>query len=259
MIQIIRVEEARHSPQDKGTLTLLMCELLSASFPTQPSWSEEFWQGVGALNASTAFNVPDQPYLRPPPTSSAHILGRLFNLRPEPSALLQAVFLEAYLSSALPLAAPPDRSCRIDLHSSHHLAFSNLGLLMDLNTNSQVCPPCSDPTGLCPVGEGSLRHPCLSFEAPLGRSQFMLPPQSCRDWMAGVGMCDQQQETGMPKLSVRWSKSGAIQIFLTSPLKLCGCRGSGCPWGPRGSQNKATWNEDLPPCTWLRDHTPEAR
>lgn len=72
------------------------------------------------------------------------------------------------LSSALPLAALPDRSSRIDLHLSHHPAFSSLGLLMDLDTSSQVCPPCSDPTGLCPGGEGSLSHPCPGFEAPLG-------------------------------------------------------------------------------------------
>lgn len=60
------------------------------------------------------------------------------------------------LCSALPLAASADRSSRTDLHPSHHPAFSSLGLLMDLGTSSQVCSLCSDPMGLCPVGEGSL-------------------------------------------------------------------------------------------------------
>lgn len=60
--------------------------------------SEQIWQGVGALNASTALNVPDQPHLGSSSTCSAHILRHPFKLRPEPSALLQAILLEVYLS-----------------------------------------------------------------------------------------------------------------------------------------------------------------
>lgn len=75
------------------------------------------------------------------------------------------------------LAGLPDRSPRIDLHPSHHLAFNSLGLSMDLDTGTWVCPPCSDPAGLRPGGKGSLGHPCLGSEAPLGRGAVQAGPK----------------------------------------------------------------------------------
>lgn len=48
---------------------------------------------------------------------------------------------------------------------------------MDLDTGTWVCPPCSDPAGLRPGGKGSLGHPCLGSEAPLGRGAVQAGPK----------------------------------------------------------------------------------
>lgn len=169
-------------PKTKG-LALLMCELLSASLPIQPCVAVRnfdrmlgHWMHEWPLKSliSLTWGVHPHPGTSIPAQAwafslaSSYIVGGVFVSSLCSCLLAELCSTVTALCSALPLASPPDRSSRIDLHPNHHPAFSSLGLFMDLNTISQVCPPCSDPTGLCPVEEGSLSHLCLGFEASLG-------------------------------------------------------------------------------------------
>lgn len=212
--------------------------------------NEQLWQGVGALNASTAFNVPDQPRLGPSLTSSAHILGHLFKPRLEPSALLQAMLLKVYVSLvSLPVlwlnltllsllcVQPASRCCtwqefldRSPPKWRSSPAFSGLGLLIPLYTRSATLFG-SYRTVPCKWGLPESPLPRLWGSSGVTQASSRCPQRVVGteglvwvEWLWGV-MCDQQQETGMLKLSVGLSKSWTIQISLNSPLKLCGCRG----------------------------------
>lgn len=86
---------------------------------------------------------------------------------------------------------------------------------MDLDTDTWVCPPCSDPAGLRPGGKGSLGHPCLGSEAPLGGGSSGWPQRALgTGWLVeGRGWADQQQESGM-----RLGKGGTSKPSLNGPL-----------------------------------------
>lgn len=183
------LEETRHGPQGKRTLTLLMCELHSESFPIQPCVAVSnfdrvlgHWMHQQPLMSLTSSTWGLHPHPLPISwgihLSSGLSLQPCFKLYCWRCICLQSLFLSpgwtllyCHCSVFSPASCCStwlefqDRSPPKWRRSS---AFSSLGLLMDLNTRSQVCPPCSDPTGLCPVGEGSLSHPCLGFEASLG-------------------------------------------------------------------------------------------
>lgn len=206
-----------------------MCELLPASFPIQPCVAvSKFdrvlehrmhqWPLMCLTSLTWGFHPQPLPISWDIHLSSVlsfqlcYIVGDVFLSSLCSCLLAEPCSTVTALCSTLPLAAP-DRSSRIDLYPSHQPAFSSLGLLMDLGTSSQVCPPCSDPMGLCPAGEGSLRTLASALRLLRhGWGQLMLPPKSCRDWMTGVdgmdvGLCDQQLETGMLKLW-GWARVG---------------------------------------------------
>lgn len=117
-----------------------------------------------------------QHYQGPQPTHS----GSPIQLRPGHPILGQATLLGVTVSGPISFCSSPDTQAG-PLALVHCLLL--LGLSMNCVTRLWLCPLCSAPRGLCPLGEGTARHPRIPAAIPPGVALLVLlpdkPPQVC--------------------------------------------------------------------------------